>query len=189
MDLIGAELAHMHSIHVIHGDLTTSNMMLRPPPAPPADSTTLASTLSQLSLSNDASSVAPPSPQQKGAAHSLVLIDFGLSSVSTLAEDKAVDLYVLERAFASTHPDSEHLFARILDAYFAALRKRLASSSGGGGDAGAGGGKAGGKAGGRAERKQAAAAAGGGHNSTSPSGPGHADEIKRKLDEGERNER
>lgn len=32
-------------------------------------------------------------------------------------EDKAVDLYVLERAFASTHPDSEPMFASILDAY------------------------------------------------------------------------
>ena len=34
-----------------------------------------------------------------------VMIDFGLSSNSTLAEDKAVDLYVLERAFASAHAE------------------------------------------------------------------------------------
>ncbi|KAM0040555.1 putative non-specific serine/threonine protein kinase [Helianthus debilis subsp. tardiflorus] len=33
----------------------------------------------------------------------LVLIDFGLSFVSTLPEDKAVDLYVLERALLSMH--------------------------------------------------------------------------------------
>lgn len=33
-----------------------------------------------------------------------MIIDFGLSSISQAAEDKAVDLYVLERAFASTHP-------------------------------------------------------------------------------------
>jgi TP53 regulating kinase-like protein len=39
----------------------------------------------------------------------LVLIDFGLSTTSALAEDKAVDLYVLERAFVSTHPASEAL--------------------------------------------------------------------------------
>ena len=32
-----------------------------------------------------------------------VLIDFGLSYNNTLAEDKAVDLYVLERAFTSAH--------------------------------------------------------------------------------------
>ena len=45
------------------------------------------------------------------------MIDFGLAYHSALVEDKAVDLYVLERAFASTHPDSEHLFASILAAY------------------------------------------------------------------------
>jgi len=46
-----------------------------------------------------------------------VLIDFGLSFHSALVEDKAVDLYVLERAFASTHPDSEPMFASVLVAY------------------------------------------------------------------------
>ena len=45
------------------------------------------------------------------------LIDFGLAYISTLVEDKAVDLYVLERAFSSTHPASESLFASILKAY------------------------------------------------------------------------
>jgi TP53 regulating kinase and related kinases len=29
MDLIGTEIAKMHQADVIHGDLTTSNMMLR----------------------------------------------------------------------------------------------------------------------------------------------------------------
>ncbi len=32
-----------------------------------------------------------------------MVIDFGLSSNSIIAEDKAVDLYVLERAFTSAH--------------------------------------------------------------------------------------
>ena len=85
MYAIGAALADMHCAEVVHGDLTTSNMMLRP----------------------------------RGAGHELVLIDFGLSSMSTFWEDKAVDLYVLERAFASTHPGAEHLFRRVLDAYAA----------------------------------------------------------------------
>ena len=80
MKLIGIEIAKMHLADIIHGDLTTSNMMLRP-------------------------------------NGELVLIDFGLSYVSTLVEDKAVDLYVLERAFASTHPDSSTLFEGVLMAY------------------------------------------------------------------------
>lgn len=45
------------------------------------------------------------------------MIDFGLSFHSTLSEDKAVDLYVLERAFLSSHPNSEALFALILETY------------------------------------------------------------------------
>jgi tRNA A-37 threonylcarbamoyl transferase component Bud32 len=52
------------------------------------------------------------------------LIDFGLSYVSNLVEDKAVDLYVLERAFSSTHPDSEPMFASVLSAYAAQMGKK-----------------------------------------------------------------
>ncbi|KAI0367891.1 hypothetical protein BV20DRAFT_949352 [Pilatotrama ljubarskyi] len=85
MEMIGTEIAKMHQADIIHGDLTTSNMMLRHPSSP------------------------------KGLQ--LVLIDFGLAYTSTLVEDKAVDLYVLERAFASTHPQSEPLFAGVLKAY------------------------------------------------------------------------
>eukprot|EP00037_Helgoeca_nana_P015538 m.145268 g.145268 ORF g.145268 m.145268 type:complete len:216 (+) comp23065_c0_seq3:435-1082(+) len=78
---IGETLSRLHTSNIIHGDLTTSNMMLR------AETATL------------------------------VMIDFGLSAVSTSAEDKAVDLYVLERAFASTHPQSEPLFEEIIRVY------------------------------------------------------------------------
>lgn len=38
-------------------------------------------------------------------------------------EDKAVDLYVLERAFSSTHPDSEPLFTSVLEAYASHMGK------------------------------------------------------------------
>lgn len=72
-DAIGVALSKMHGVDVVHGDLTTSNLMWR----------------------DDGSS--------------LVIIDFGLSYVSKLHEDKAVDLYVLERAFSSTHPKSEEV--------------------------------------------------------------------------------
>lgn len=44
-------------------------------------------------------------------------IDFGLSSVSGKPEDKAVDIYVLKRAFISTHPGTEAIFERILEKY------------------------------------------------------------------------
>lgn len=96
MRLIGRQLAIMHEADIIHGDLTTSNMMLRPASAPASKDSPV-----QVDLDHD----------------EVVLIDFGLSSVSAFAEDKAVDLYVLERAFASTHPASESLFQTILDSY------------------------------------------------------------------------
>jgi TP53 regulating kinase-like protein len=106
MGLIGTEIAKMHIADIIHGDLTTSNMMLRIP---------------------SSSTHSPRSPET-----GLVLIDFGLAYNSNLVEDKAVDLYVLERAFSSTHPDSEPLFASVLKAYqrkmgkeWAAIAKRL----------------------------------------------------------------
>jgi len=91
MQKVGAALAKMHLADIIHGDLTTSNMMLR-------------------KGLNDISA-------------ELVLIDFGLSYNAGLAEDKAVDLYVLERAFTSTHPDSQSLFATVLQSYSSSAGK------------------------------------------------------------------
>ncbi|XP_066932383.1 EKC/KEOPS complex subunit TP53RK-like [Clytia hemisphaerica] len=81
---IGKMIAHIHSVDIIHGDLTTSNILVT----------------------------------SKNDKEDYVLIDFGLSSVSKFSEDMGVDLYVLERAFLSTHPNTEWLFAEILDSYF-----------------------------------------------------------------------
>ncbi|KAF9005005.1 hypothetical protein BDQ17DRAFT_1399297 [Cyathus striatus] len=99
MGMIGTELAKMHKADIIHGDLTTSNMMLRHP------------------------STVRIKSSEPNIPTELVLIDFGLSYQSALVEDKAVDLYVLERAFASTHPESEPMFAKVLEAYAKGLGK------------------------------------------------------------------
>ncbi|KAJ8123880.1 hypothetical protein O1611_g9489 [Lasiodiplodia mahajangana] len=48
----------------------------------------------------------------------IVIIDFGLASQSSSEEDRAVDLYVLERAFASTHPRAEKLFTAMLESAY-----------------------------------------------------------------------
>lgn len=84
----------MHDEDVIHGDLTTSNMLL--------------------SCSRD------------NAEPNLVLIDFGLSYISALPEDKGVDLFVLEKAFLSTHPNTELLFEALLKSYSASSKKSAA---------------------------------------------------------------
>lgn len=53
------------------------------------------------------------------------MIDFGLSFVSSKLEDKAVDFYVLKRAFLSTHPGSEDLFEKIMIKYRSKTNKGL----------------------------------------------------------------
>lgn len=110
MRLIGTQLARLHKADIIHGDLTTSNMMLRHPSA-------FRSLDPGLTIRTEVASHYMPRSLMKHSSSLQVLIDFGLSFTSTLVEDKAVDLYVLERAFASTHPDSEPMFASVLLAY------------------------------------------------------------------------
>nr|XP_020471467.1 TP53-regulating kinase [Monopterus albus] len=93
-ECVGHILAKMHDEDVIHGDLTTSNMLLR--------------------------------HGLEDGESSLVLIDFGLSYISALPEDKGVDLYVLEKAFLSTHPNTETLFDKLLKSYRASSKKSSA---------------------------------------------------------------
>lgn len=66
---IGTVVAKLHNAGIVHGDLTTSNMMLE--------------------------------------SSKVFLIDFGLARVSQNPEEFAVDIYVLERALISTHPELE----------------------------------------------------------------------------------
>lgn len=105
MKRIGAAIGALHKTGVVHGDLTTSNMMLRPRGFNPFDG----------------------APGDEGKAGSVegdvVLIDFGLATQSMSDEDRAVDLYVLERAFASTHPRAERLFATLLESYKSTFKK------------------------------------------------------------------
>ncbi|KAM7213862.1 EKC/KEOPS complex subunit BUD32 [Rhypophila decipiens] len=98
---IGATVGGLHGTGNVHGDLTTSNMMLRP------FSTTIAAQGSKARM----------------VEGDVVLIDFGLATQSSSEEDRAVDLYVLERAFASTHPRAGKLFQNVLDAYGKSFKK------------------------------------------------------------------
>lgn len=75
---VGKGIGAMHDSDVIHGDLTTSNILVR-------------------------------SSGEDGTFDQVVFVDFGLGAMKATNEDKAVDLYVLERAFVSTHPSSEEL--------------------------------------------------------------------------------
>jgi len=85
---IGNTIGLLHLHNVVHGDLTTSNLIIR-----------------------------------DGNVSLITVIDFGLSFVDSSPEDKGVDLYVLERALLSTHPDTEHLFDIIIKSYSKANKK------------------------------------------------------------------
>ena len=103
MGKIGRAVGRMHEVGVCHGDLTTSNMMLR--------SNIIPQTNGDLTNGNH---VVDMGQDLEGE---IVLIDFGLASQSLQDEDKAVDLYVLERAFGSTHPEAEEGFQEVLRCY------------------------------------------------------------------------
>lgn len=94
---IGETAAKLHTYDIIHGDLTTSNMII---------------TTERKSGSGSEHEKEPAKP------FSLWFIDFGLGFISKREEDKAVDLYLLHEALESTHFDiMESAWAAILEAY------------------------------------------------------------------------
>ncbi|XP_044270519.1 EKC/KEOPS complex subunit TP53RK [Tribolium madens] len=88
---IGTALGKMHANNIIHGDLTTSNMLL---------------------VNKNGQNV-----YENLQDLELIFIDFGLSHVESSAEDKGVDLYVLERALLSTHSTANEIFEQVLEGY------------------------------------------------------------------------
>jgi len=82
---IGQMIGKLHKNNLIHGDMTTSNMLVD-------------------ANANDQN-------------QDICVIDFGLGDFSGTPEDKGVDLYVLERALISAHPNTEFMFEAILQSY------------------------------------------------------------------------
>lgn len=99
---IGRAVGVMHSKGgVVHGDLTSSNIMVRP------WKYSKGQYVNGECESRGQDAEGPQTPDLDGE---IVLIDFGLATQSIQDEDRAVDLYVLERAFGSTHPKQEGWF-------------------------------------------------------------------------------
>lgn len=97
---IGRAVGAMHSRGgVVHGDLTSSNVMVRPHAGDGLNG--------HAEQRHEEEGNGMSCPDLKGE---IVLIDFGLATQSIQDEDRAVDLYVLERAFGSTHPRQEGWF-------------------------------------------------------------------------------
>ncbi|KAK4947696.1 serine/threonine-protein kinase bud32 [Elasticomyces elasticus] len=101
---IGRAVGAMHNKgSVVHGDLTSSNILVRPIKDEHVQNGSNGATNDDPVTHKDDSS--PPDLNGE-----IVLIDFGLATQSIQDEDRAVDLYVLERAFGSTHPRQEGWF-------------------------------------------------------------------------------
>ncbi|ESL06738.1 protein kinase [Trypanosoma rangeli SC58] len=97
---VGEVVGLLHNADIVHGDLTTSNFMCR------------RQFLEEQRLTVE--ELAAKGPDRDG----IVVIDFGLVMDKNSAEERAVDLYVLERAVKSSHPFLEHAStALVLEGY------------------------------------------------------------------------
>lgn len=85
----GKIIATMHAHHLIHGDLTTSNVLVRK----------------------------SKKSKSKKNTNELVMIDFGLATYSHKAEDAAVDLVNLKKTFSATHSTIEKGWGEIQKGY------------------------------------------------------------------------
>jgi TP53 regulating kinase-like protein len=82
---LGMKIGKLHAQNIVHGDLTTSNMLVAP------------------------------------QTRELSFIDFGLSVFSDKVEDKAVDLFLLDRALESKHYQLyPEIFEKVLEGYYEA---------------------------------------------------------------------
>jgi TP53 regulating kinase-like protein len=88
--LIGKTVAILHNYNIIHGDLTTSNMIVK----------------------------AREKPDAAVQYQDIYFVDFGLGFTSTRMEDKAIDLHVLQEALESAHFQIyERMWKLVLAAY------------------------------------------------------------------------
>jgi TP53 regulating kinase and related kinases len=119
--IIGEEIGKLHNANIIHGDLTTSNIILsdnsknKLPIVEPRSKNFSTLTNSQRSAST-----------KSGAEQSIVsdsepiifFIDFGLGYISPKVEDKAVDLHLLKQALEAKHfKNWEILFNEVKKGY------------------------------------------------------------------------
>eukprot|EP00764_Aduncisulcus_paluster_P014328 gnl/Carplike_NY0171/8311_a11531_187.p1 GENE.gnl/Carplike_NY0171/8311_a11531_187~~gnl/Carplike_NY0171/8311_a11531_187.p1 ORF type:complete len:157 (-),score=14.32 gnl/Carplike_NY0171/8311_a11531_187:55-525(-) len=98
--IMGETIAKIHKTGLVHGDLTTCNFIIEGISEGGFDRI---SREDRIDLSPE--------------AIKLCVLDFGLNSTSISSEDRSVDLYVLERAFISTHKFSTELWDSVLIGY------------------------------------------------------------------------
>lgn len=105
--LIGENIAKLHDADIIHGDLTTSNMILVENKGANKKTQRIESLKSRVVGGVDG-----------GKEFIIYFIDFGLGFISHKFEDKAVDIHLLKQALEAKHfKNWEILFKEILKGY------------------------------------------------------------------------
>lgn len=98
---IGGLIARLHKRNIIHGDLTTSNLIMAEPTR---------------------------RNPEAGGEGMLFLIDFGLSYFSMELEDRGVDLHLLKRALNSSHfRVAGECYSHVISGYSEAIGEEPAS--------------------------------------------------------------
>jgi TP53 regulating kinase-like protein len=97
--IIGENIAKLHNADIIHGDLTTSNMIL-------VEGNTKNNQIPKLKRGDNS------------IPFKIFFIDFGLGFISHKIEDKAVDLHLLKQALEAKHfKNWQRLFDSVLNGY------------------------------------------------------------------------
>jgi len=119
--MIGENIAKLHDADIIHGDLTTSNMIYAPNKTDEEKKDKIANKNNQKEMS-DINNKEGRNERAGGANGDITgkvfFIDFGLGFESNKIEDKAVDLHLIKQALEAKHFNHfEKFFQAVLKGY------------------------------------------------------------------------
>ena len=121
---IGKSLAKLHDAGIIHGDLTTSNMIYVPSSSKNQSLASSQPNHQKDFTNNNNNNIPNKEHERASAAHEtnktgkVYFIDFGLGFHSSKIEDKAVDLHLIKEALEAKHPSIyEKAFQAVLKGY------------------------------------------------------------------------
>lgn len=114
---IAEQIKKLHENDIIHGDLTTSNMILKYK-LDAGQSNASQDKISNLLIFNKTNINKPKAQKVLQELFDVYFIDFGLGFISKKIEDKAVDIHLFRQALEAKHfKDYENLFSEFLFAY------------------------------------------------------------------------
>ena len=101
---IGRDIAKLHNANIIHGDLTTSNMILVEKGVPAHLSSQMDKNTSNKKFKRSSLTKSGTEPLISERSEPIIyFIDFGLGFISHKFEDRAVDIHLLRQALEAKH--------------------------------------------------------------------------------------